>query len=225
LPADRGAARACPPPWPDARYHRSSGSQRRTQAAHRRRMTRTAESTVVLGETHDVEGVARHMRPIVGAVGLRQRTTGRRSDLPQPVGAPDRRRPAANVAQAEPAAAPERSRRAGWRQPGRGDAATSATAYRSVTVTGVWAKRSCSRCARPGCSSTASTRAPASTRCLVKVPWPAPISTTSSQAADRRRRRCVRPTHRRAGASPTLVVTARCRTRRTMVRKIVIRAP
>ncbi len=50
----------------------------------------------------------------------------------------------------------------------------------SITRTGWSANRSRSRCARSGCSSTASTRAPAATRCRVSAPCPAPRSSTSS---------------------------------------------
>jgi hypothetical protein len=56
----------------------------------------------------------------------------------------------------------------------------SARTSASITRTGWSANRSRSRCARSGWSSTASTRAPAATRCLVSAPCPAPRSSTSS---------------------------------------------
>lgn len=49
-----------------------------------------------------------------------------------------------------------------------------------TTVTGSSANRCRSNRHRSGCNSTATTRAPAATRCPVRAPWPAPRSSTNS---------------------------------------------
>lgn len=54
------------------------------------------------------------------------------------------------------------------------------TASACTTVTASPANRFRSSSQRPGCSSTATTRAPAATRCSVRAPCPAPRSRTSS---------------------------------------------
>jgi hypothetical protein len=76
----------------------------------------------------------------------------------------------------------------------RGNRSESTSA--STTRTGSRANRSLNRCARTGCSSTATTRAPAATRCVVNAPCPAPRSSTNSPG-----RTCALSTIRAAHAS------------------------
>jgi hypothetical protein len=62
---------------------------------------------------------------------------------------------------------------------GRRGQRSTATSART-TVTPVFANRSLRRKTLPGCSSTATTFAPAASRCLVRAPSPAPTSRTNS---------------------------------------------